>query len=176
MDKLNESIILSGSDDLLKKYNTIWDKFLADIKKEFDSKLVYNKIFLKIKVKSSGDEVTNFYDKEILKMESNYTYLAVISLDSALKGDENYYPQIFLKECKYNNKKVIRHIIDDLGSFSDYSEDSDEEQIKAMQLTFFENIFFENVISKKCIFEGAISKMPFFQVAVSKMYFLREKL
>ena len=82
---------------------------------------------MKIKVKSSGDEVTNFFDKEILKMESNYTYLAVISLDSALKGDENYYPQVFLKECKYINKKVIRHIIDDLGSFSDYSEDSDEE-------------------------------------------------
>ena len=82
---------------------------------------------MKIEVKSSGDEVTNFYDKEILKMESNYTYLAVISLDSALKGDENYYPQVFLKECKYINKKVIRHIIDDLGSFSDYSEDSDEE-------------------------------------------------
>ena len=108
-------------------------------------------------------------------MESNYTYLAVISMDSALKGDEKYYPQVFLKECKYINKKVIRHIIDDLGSFSDDSEDSDEEQIKAMKIMFFENIFFEKVISKKCIFEGTTSKMSFFQVAVSKMYFLREK-
>ena len=32
-------------DDLLKKYNTIWDKVSADIKKEFDSEPVYNKIF-----------------------------------------------------------------------------------------------------------------------------------
>ena len=27
--------------------------------------------------------------------------LAVISLDSAFKKDQNYYPQVFLKECKY---------------------------------------------------------------------------
>ena len=26
------------------------------------------------------------------------------SLDSALKKDENYYPQVFLKECKYLRK------------------------------------------------------------------------
>ena len=30
-------------DDLLKKYNTIWDKVSADIKKEFDSEPVYNR-------------------------------------------------------------------------------------------------------------------------------------
>ena len=36
-------------DDLLEKYNTIWDKVSADIKKEFFSKLVYEKIFWKPK-------------------------------------------------------------------------------------------------------------------------------
>ena len=34
---------LIKDDDLLEKYNTIWDKVSADIKKEFDSDLVYNK-------------------------------------------------------------------------------------------------------------------------------------
>ena len=34
-------------DDLLEKYNTIWDKVHTDIKNEFDSKSVYNKHFLK---------------------------------------------------------------------------------------------------------------------------------
>ena len=47
-----------------------------------------------------------------------------MSLDSVLNKDENYYLQVFLKECKYMEKKVIRHIIDDLESSSD---DSDEE-------------------------------------------------
>ena len=32
-------------DDLLEKYNNIWDKVSADIEKEFDSEPVYNKKF-----------------------------------------------------------------------------------------------------------------------------------
>ena len=66
-------------DDLLEKYNTVWDKVSADIKKEFNSKPGYNKEFFKTKIKSHGDEVTDFYDKQIPKVDSDHTYLAVIS-------------------------------------------------------------------------------------------------
>ena len=38
-------------------------------------------------------------------------------MDSALKKDENYCPQVFLKEVKYINKVVIRHINDYLSDF-----------------------------------------------------------
>ena len=55
------------NDDLLEKYNTIWDKARVDMKKEFDSEPVYNKKFLKTEIKSYGDEVTDFYDKRIPK-------------------------------------------------------------------------------------------------------------
>ena len=89
---------------LLEKYNTIWDKVNSDIKNELGSQLVYNKKKLKTKIKSHGDEVANFYVKEIPKVDSNYTGLAVISLDSALKNDENYYRQVSLKDCKYIEK------------------------------------------------------------------------
>ena len=54
--------LLIEDDDLLEKYNTIWDKVSADIRKEFESKPVYNKEFLKNKIKSHGDEVTDFFD------------------------------------------------------------------------------------------------------------------
>ena len=64
---------------LIKKYNTIWDKVSANIKKELDNKPVCNKEYLKIKMKSHGHEVTYFYDKEILKVGSNQTCLVVIS-------------------------------------------------------------------------------------------------
>ena len=37
------------------------------MKNEFDNKTVYNKGFLKTKVKSHGDKVTDFDDKKILK-------------------------------------------------------------------------------------------------------------
>ena len=55
-------IFVDEDDDLLEKYNTIWDKVNADIEKEFDSNR--HKEFLKTKIKSNGDEVTDFYDKK----------------------------------------------------------------------------------------------------------------
>ena len=78
---------------------------------------------MKTKIKSDGDEVTDFYDKEIRKVDSNRTCLAVISLDSALRKDENYY--LSLNTFK---KKVIRHIKKELSQFSS-SDESDEETI-----------------------------------------------
>ena len=50
---------LLEEDDLLEKYNTIWDKVSADIKKEFDSEPMYKKNYLKTKIKSHGTEVTD---------------------------------------------------------------------------------------------------------------------
>ena len=77
-------------DDLLKKYNTFWDKLSTNTEIEFDSDPVFNETFLKTKIKSHGDDVTEFYDEEIPKMDSTHTCLTVISLDSALKNDENF--------------------------------------------------------------------------------------
>ena len=83
-------------DDLLEKFNTIWNPALIQ-KKEFHSEPVYNKKFLKTEIKSHGNEVTDFYDKEIPKVDSNRACTAVINLNSAVKKDENYYLQVFLK-------------------------------------------------------------------------------
>ena len=69
--------------------------------------------------------MTDLDNKEIPKVDANYTCLAVISLDSTPKKDENFYQQAFIKERKYIQKKVVRHIIDDLES-SDGSDDSDD--------------------------------------------------
>ena len=85
----------------LKKYNIIWDKLRADRKKEFDSESVYNKEFLKIKIKSNGDKVTDCNDKKIPTIDSNHICSAVIGLNFSLKKYHIYYPQVFLKECKY---------------------------------------------------------------------------
>ena len=77
---------LMKDDDLLEKYNTIWDKVCSDIKKEFDSEPVfYNKEFLKTKIKSHGDEITEFHDENIAKVDSRHICLAVITLDSTLR-------------------------------------------------------------------------------------------
>ena len=81
---------------------------------------------MKTKLKSHGGKVRDFYDKKICKVNSNHTWLAVISLDSALKRNENYHGQVFLKECKYIEKKVIRRINDNLSDFTS-SDESEEE-------------------------------------------------
>ena len=96
-------------------------------KKKLIASLSITNIFWKLRY---GDEFTDFYDKQIPKADSNHTCLAVISLDYALTKDNNYYLQVSLKEFKYIEKKLVRHIIDDLESSSDDfndSDDSDEE-------------------------------------------------
>ena len=55
---------LIEDDDLLEKYDTIWDNVSADIKKGIDSEPVYNKEYLKTKIKSHGDKVTDSFDKK----------------------------------------------------------------------------------------------------------------
>ena len=95
-------------------------------------------------------------------MGSSHTCLRVISLDSALRKYENYYPQVFLKECKHIEKNVIRHINDNLSDFSssDECDHSDEELIKDMRLIILRKQFW------KWIFWGE---------AFLKIQFLREQ-
>ena len=71
----------------LRKTNTILlgIKSLQIQRKFSDNEPVYNKHFLKTKIKSCGEEVRDFYGTNIPKRDSHYTCLAVISLDSAPK-------------------------------------------------------------------------------------------
>ena len=82
---------------------------------------------MKTKIKSHGDEVTDFCHKKVREVDSSHTCLVIISLESAPEKDDSYYPQVFLRECKYIKKKVVRHIHDNLGDFSSSSDESDEE-------------------------------------------------
>ena len=97
---------------MLKK--CIWNEAINKIKKNLIENPSTIKKFIKIKIKSYGDEATDFHDKEMHKAGSNYTCLAVMLIGFVLKNDENYYPQMFLKEWKYIEKKVIRHVTVDL--------------------------------------------------------------
>ena len=77
---------------------------LMDIK--FDSKPVYGDI--KTKIKTYRDNInTNFQGKKVTKENPSYKYLSLVMLDSVVKVSKKYYPQILLKECKYEIKKTI---------------------------------------------------------------------
>ena len=57
---------LIEDDEQLEKYNVIWNNVSADTKKDFDSEPVYDKNYLKTKIKSHGNGVTDFYDNRFL--------------------------------------------------------------------------------------------------------------
>ena len=67
-----------------------------------------------------------FTIKKIPKVDSNHICLVAVILDSVLKKDDSHYPQVFLNECKYIRKKLIRDIIDNLSDFSS-TDESDQE-------------------------------------------------
>ena len=94
---------------------------------------MYNKKFLKTKIKSHSDEATDFRARKIPNAGSNYIFWSEILIDSVLKKAENYYLLVFSKGCKYieekkrHTKKVVKHIADDLKFSSNESDESDEE-------------------------------------------------
>ena len=79
-------------------------------------------------MKFHGNKVSYFYENEIPKVDSNHPCWAVISLDSPLNKDRNYYSQVFLKEFKYIKKKAARHINDNLSHFPS-DDDSDDSNV-----------------------------------------------
>ena len=76
---------LKIDEELLKKLDDIRNKGSNSARKEFDSELIYDKKYLKTKVNSYGDEAKDFHYKEIPKVNSNFTCLAVILVDFILK-------------------------------------------------------------------------------------------
>ena len=60
----------------------------------------------------------NIFAITILKLDSNHTFLAVITWILLSNKDGNYFPQVFLKQCKYLEKKVMSNIHDNLSDFS----------------------------------------------------------
>ena len=77
---------LIKDDELLEKYNEIWEKVKNSLKKEFDSEPVYNEKYLKAKIKSYNGKINpNFLDNKIPKESSQFICLSVILIDSVFR-------------------------------------------------------------------------------------------
>ena len=59
----------------------------------------------------------------------HYTCIACITIDSVMKMDKKYFPQVYLEECKYKIKKIQmpRFINTELKLDSSDSSDSEAE-------------------------------------------------
>ena len=76
-------------------------KSVLILKKNLIANLSTIKKILKTKIKSYGDEATDFHDREMTKAGSNHTCLEVTTIDSVYKNHENYYLHVFLKQWKW---------------------------------------------------------------------------
>ena len=73
-------------DELLEKYNEVWEKVKNSTKKEFDSEPVYNEKYLKTIIKSYNGKInTNFHNNKIPKEGYQFICLSVILIDSIFR-------------------------------------------------------------------------------------------
>ena len=101
-DETKYMSFLIKNDELLKKCNKILNKVKNTIDKEFDRDPIYNDKYLKAKIKSCNGKInTNFHNNKIPQEFSQCIFLSVILIDSVFRTVNNYYPQVFLEECKY---------------------------------------------------------------------------
>ena len=95
------------NDGVLDKYDEIWGKIKDKINIKFHSMPVYDKKYIKAKVREfNGVIKTNFLSDEVPKENEHYTCIACITIDSVMRMEKKNYLQVYLRECKYRVKKA----------------------------------------------------------------------
>ena len=125
----NMSFVIKD-DDVLDKYNEIWDKIKETLSIKFHSMPVYNEKYIKAKVREfNGVIKTNFLGDEIPKESMHYTCIACITINSVMRMEKKNYPQVYLDECKFKPKeiKMAKFINTELESEPESELESDIE-------------------------------------------------
>ena len=107
------------------KYDQIWNVMKDKIGIKFHSEPVCEYEYLRTKVREfDGVIKTNILGNSIPKENMHYTCIACITIDSVMKMDKKYFPQVYLEDCKYKIKKIQmpRFISTELKSDSSDSE------------------------------------------------------
>ena len=80
---------LIKDEEVLDKYNNIWDVIKNKLGIKFNSKPVYDETYIKAKVKEFDGKIkTNFLGNEGPKENMHYTCIACITIDSVMKIDK----------------------------------------------------------------------------------------
>ena len=123
-------LFLIKDEEVGEQYKQIWDVLKNKLKIKFHSEPVYEYKYLKTKVKEyDGMIKSNFLGNDIPKENIHYTSIDCTTIDSFMKIDEKYFPQVYLEECKYKIKKIqtLRFINTELKSDSDSDDNSDDD-------------------------------------------------
>ena len=103
------------------------------------------------------------------KEGSQYICLSVILLDSIFRMGENYYPKVFLEECKYfiKEKKIHKYIIDDV----EISSDSDKETLLE-KIQMEKSLIMKKILMRKFWKKIRWKKIQMKKILVKKIKFL----
>ena len=100
-------LYLIKNDDLLNKYNEIWNKIKKTLNIKFHSLPIYDEKYMKAKVREFNSMIkTNFSGDEIPKENGHYACLACVTIDSVMRMKKMNYPLVWLDECKYKIKNI----------------------------------------------------------------------
>ena len=117
---------LTNDYEVWEKYEQIWDVNKNKLGIKFYSKPIYEQKYLKAKVREfDGVIKTNFLGNDVPKENMYYTCIACITIDSVMRIDKKYHPQVYLKECRYRVKKIQISIFINAELKSDSDSESD---------------------------------------------------
>ena len=117
-------------DDVVDKYNEIWDKIKETLSIKFYSMPVYDEKYIKAKIREFNSVIkTNFLGHEVSKENEHYTCIARITTDSIMRTEKKNYQQVYLEKFKYKLKKTkaTKFIEAELESESESELESDIE-------------------------------------------------
>ena len=127
---MNMSFLIKD-DEVWEKYEQIWDLIKNKLGIKFHSEPVYDKKYLKTKVREYDSVIkTNFLGNDVPKENMHYTCIACITIDSVMRMEKKNYPQVYLEECKYKIKKIqmSRFINTELDLDSESDSESDDSE------------------------------------------------
>ena len=86
------------NEDVLNKYNKIWDQIKEKLNIKFHSEPIYDKKYIKTKVREfNGVIKINFLEKKA-KENKHCTYIACITIDSVMRMEKKNNLQVYLEE------------------------------------------------------------------------------
>ena len=102
----NMSFVIKDN-DVLDKYNEIWNKIKETLSIKFHSMPVYGEKYINAKVREFNRVIKiNFLGDKIPKKSIHYTCIACTTIDSVMRMEKKNYPQVYFEECKYRMKKT----------------------------------------------------------------------
>ena len=87
--------VMVKDDDVLDKYNEIWDKIKEKLNIKFHSMPVYDETYIKAKVREFNGKIkTNFLGDRVPKENLHYTCIACVTIDSIMRMEKKNYLQV----------------------------------------------------------------------------------